>query len=78
MPTYDFKNLNTDEIETHIMKMSELDEFKQNNPHLERYMSTAPGISDPIRLGLRRPSSGFRELLGRIKNNNRGSNIKDY
>lgn len=78
MPTYDFKNLETGEIVTHVMKMSELDAFKESNPQLERHISTTPGISDPVRLGLRRPSAGFRDLLGSIKKGNRGSNIKDY
>lgn len=77
MPTYDFKNLNTNEIETFTMKISELDSFKENNPHLERYITGAPGLSDPVRLGLVKPSTGFRELLKDIKKRNRGSNIRE-
>lgn len=77
MPTYDFKNLNTNEIETFTMKISELDSFKENNPHLERHITGAPGLSDPVRLGLVKPSTGFRELLKDIKKRNRGSNIRE-
>ena len=32
MPTYDFKNKETGEVTERIMKMSELDDFKKNNP----------------------------------------------
>lgn len=34
MPSYTFTNTATNQEETHIMKMSELDEFKNNNEHL--------------------------------------------
>jgi hypothetical protein len=77
MPSYEFKNLNTEEIEMYTMKISELDSFKENNPHLERYITGAPGLSDPVRLGLVKPSTGFRELLSSIKKRNRGSNIRE-
>ena len=77
MPTYEFKNLNTQDIETYTMKISELDSFKEKNPHLERYITGAPGLSDPVRLGFVKPSTGFRELLSDIKKRNRGSNIRE-
>ena len=32
MPTYVFRNTDTDEIVEHEMKMSELDQFKEDNP----------------------------------------------
>jgi len=49
------------------MPISELDNFKQINPHLEQRIKTAPALADPMRLGLRKPDNGFREVLQRVK-----------
>ena len=68
MPAYTFQNKNTGEIVEIVMKISELDEFKLNNPNLERcYTSgSAPSIGDPVRLGLRKPDAGFKEVLQKV------------
>jgi hypothetical protein len=54
MPTYQFLNSNTNEVEEHTMKMSELDKFKVDNPHLERYFSAEnlPGLGDAMRMNV--------------------------
>lgn len=49
------------------MPISELDEYKALNPHLEQRIKTAPSIADPTRMGLRKPDAGFRDVLKRIK-----------
>ena len=51
---YTFLNKNTNEIEEHTMRMSELDGFKENNPHLERYFSSdsLPGFGDSMRMSV--------------------------
>jgi len=76
MPTYVFLNKNTNQIEEVTLKMSEYDQFKQDNPHLERYFDEIPGVMDPVRAGVKRPASGFKELLSNIKSKHRGSTIK--
>ena len=45
MPTYEFLNTKTKKIEEHIMSVSAYDDFKVDNPHLERYYSDAPLFS---------------------------------
>jgi hypothetical protein len=45
MPTYEFINTKTGEVEEHYMSFSAYDSFKADNPHLERYYSEAPGFS---------------------------------
>jgi deoxyadenosine/deoxycytidine kinase len=45
MPTYEFVNTKTQKIEEHTMSVSAYDEFKADNPHLERYYSDAPMFS---------------------------------
>ena len=73
MPTYQFLNKNTGDIEEHRMSYTVLDEFKDNNPHLERYFSpeNLPQFGDGIRMsvpGVGQPDARFeREIIGRIK-----------
>lgn len=78
MPVYTFKNLNTEDIEEHTLRISEYDKFKEDNPHLERYIDGSPGMSDPVRLGLVKPSDGFREVLRNIKKGSPGSKINTF
>jgi hypothetical protein len=49
---YTFLNKNTSEIEEHTMRLAEYDEFKLNNPHLERYFTVdgIPGLGDGMRM----------------------------
>lgn len=75
MPTYTFRNTVTQEVFEKVMRIGELDSFKDNNPELELVISGAPGLSDPVRLGLRKPSDGFRDVLKKIKKNNPGNKI---
>jgi hypothetical protein len=78
MPTYTFRDINTGEIEEHVMKISQLEEFKKNNTHLEMYITGSPGLSDPARLGLVKPAAGFRDLLKNMKKKHRRSTINDF
>ena len=61
---YTFLNLNTNEIEEHTMRLAEYDEFKENNPHLQRYFSAdaIPGLGDGQRMsvpGIGQPHAAF-------------------
>lgn len=60
MPVYQFKNLNTDEIEEHIMSYTKLDEFKEQNPHLERHFAPEhlPVFGDGMRMNVPGISGG--------------------
>lgn len=77
MPTYTFLNTITKEVEEHTLKISNYDKFKSENPHLERHIEEAPGCSDPVRLGLKKSSSGFRDLLKHMKSKHIRSTIND-
>jgi len=67
MPTYRFRNTETDEIFDVIMKISEYDQYKETNPTHERYHDTPIPMGDPVRLGVRKKDSGFKEVLQKIK-----------
>ena len=68
MPRYNFKNLDTDDVECHYIKIAELDEFKKNNPQLKQELST-PGFGDAMRLGITKTPESFNSLLKEIKKN---------
>ena len=83
MPTYDFLNKDTGEIEEHRMSYTVLDEFLVNNPNLERYHSAQnlPIFSDGSRMsvpGIGQPDARFeREIIGRIKEKVPQNTLKD-
>ena len=78
MPTYTFMNKDTNEVEEHVFRISEYDKFNEDNPHLERYIDGSPGMSDPVRLGLMKPSDGFREVLRNIQKGSPGSKFNTF
>ena len=73
MPTYTFQNKETKEIVEHVCKMSELDAYKEANPHLERVFVDPTPTCDPVRLGLRKVPDGFRDVLKAIHKGTAGS-----
>jgi hypothetical protein len=61
---YDTKSKKEFDID---MPISDLDTYKEVNPHLEQRIKRAPAIADPMRLGLKKPDNGFRDVLKRVK-----------
>ncbi len=81
MPTYDFLNKETKQIEEHRMSYTVLDEFIQNNPHLQRYHSAEnlPVFGDVGRMsvpGTKTADSAFEKgVIQRIKDTVPGNAI---
>jgi hypothetical protein len=73
MPSYDFLNLNTKEVEEHRMSYTVLDQFMVENPHLERYHSAEnlPIMGDGVRMsvpGIGQPHAAFEKgVIQRMK-----------
>lgn len=65
MPTYNFRNKVTNEEFSEFMKISELDKFLLEHPDVEQLVSGAPMIA--YNMLTRKPDSGFRDVLKRIK-----------
>jgi hypothetical protein len=76
MPTYSFINQATGEVEDHYMSISELDDFKTTNPHLDK-MITAPNIVGGVSVRDKQ-SDGFKEVMSRIAEKNPGSSLDGY
>lgn len=63
MPTYTFRDKQTDDVVELQMRISELDVFKEQNPHLEQTI----GSPNVVRHKDLKPDSGWRDVLKGIK-----------
>lgn len=72
--------METGNVWTDTMTMHELEQFLKNNEgKIEQVFLSPPQIGDPIRLGLRKPDSGFRDVLKTIKSHHpRGGGINTF
>jgi hypothetical protein len=77
MPTYTFKNTQTGEQWDEVMSMSAQETFLSENPHVQTVITNVR-IGDPIHLGLRKPDSGFRDVLKNIKDKHYKSTINTW
>ena len=75
MPTYTYRNINTGEVFDKMMKIADKEQFLLDNPDLESILG-APAMGDSVRLGIRRPDNGFREVLSKISDANYKSNLR--
>tara|TARA_B100001113_G_scaffold269569_1_gene224303 strand:- start:646 stop:894 length:249 start_codon:yes stop_codon:yes gene_type:complete len=68
MPSYDFENKETGEIEEHMMKIADKEQFLKDNPHLKQVILSAPGIDyDGGKTVLQRAGDGWKEVQDKIK-----------
>jgi hypothetical protein len=75
MPTYVFRNIETGEQFEKIMKMSELDTFRQENPQVETVIQSV-AFGDPTKMtSSRKFDTGFKEVLQRIHEKTPGSEL---
>ena len=75
MPTYVFRNKETGEQFDKILKMSELDSYRAENPQLETVIQ-AVAFGDPTKLSSSRKfDSGFKEVLQKIHERSPGSEL---
>jgi hypothetical protein len=79
MPTYEFVNTKTKEIEEHAMSISAYDQFKADNPHLERYYSDAPmfSYSGTGDMAGKKTDNTWKEVVHKIAEQNPRSPLAD-
>ena len=79
MPTYTFRDENNNQqVIEKSMRISELDDFKLQNPHLTQLIVGAPSIGDPVRLGRMKPDAGFRDVLKNVQHHHKKDNINTW
>ena len=79
MPTYTFRNIDTGEIAEHVMRMSEYDAFKENNPQLQRHIAEVShfsygGTGD---LHGKKTDNTWKEVMHKIAEQNPRSPLAD-
>jgi len=69
MPQYEFKNVNTGEVQEVSLSLSQFDEWKAANPEWERYYSSnsAPKLVSGAKSALTMAGSNWNEHLTNIK-----------
>ena len=74
---YTFLNTKNGTIETHDMKMSEYDQFKLDNPHLERYHDSAPSfLYDGMTTNIdAKTDNTWKEVLSKISEKHPASEL---
>ena len=75
MPTYTFRDKETGEKTEHLIRLADYDQFKEDNPHLERVIEGA-SIGDPVLLGVRKTPDSFNSLVKNIKKRYHRSTIE--
>lgn len=78
MPTYNFRHKETAEVIEKLMSISGRETFLRENPQYESVILGAPSIGDPVRLGMRKPDQGFREVLQKAKEAHPLGNINTF
>jgi hypothetical protein len=78
LPIYSVMNTETDEVYEVTMKFSELEAYLSENPHLKQAFIKFPGLGDPVRLGLRRPPDGFRDVLRTVGDHHKKNTINTW
>lgn len=66
MPIYEFIDTKTEKVHTVTMSIKEKEEYLARNEHIQSYFTQAPTLGDAVRLGLKKPDDGFKEVLSRV------------
>lgn len=79
MPTYEFLNTKTGKIEEHAMSVSVYDQFKIDNPHLERYFESVPmfSYSGTGDMAGKKTDNTWKEVMHKIAEQNPRSPLAD-
>jgi hypothetical protein len=78
MPTYSFRNNDTDEEFEQFMSNSDRELYLRDNPNIVQIFKKFPGVVDSVRIGVRRPDDNFRDVLKKAKNAHKYNTINDF
>jgi hypothetical protein len=75
MPTYEFRNKETNEITEVRMSIHDLDKYKAEHPELERYLGNQ---TNGTTYGKPKQSDGFKDVMSKIQQAHPGANLSRY
>lgn len=77
MPIYKFKEKENGEITEVSLRISELDQYKEDNPNLQQVIDYTPNMVTNVKSPLTMAGSGWKDHLKNIKSKSgRGNTIK--
>jgi len=77
MPVYKFKEKESGEITEVSLRISELDQYKEDNPNLQQVIDYTPNMVTNVKSTLTMAGSGWSDHLKNIKSKSgRGNTIK--
>ena len=79
MPHYEFKNKETGEVTEVLLRLSEYDEWKRNNPQWERYHSSesVPKVVSGVKSAMSMAGKDWERHLTNIKKSSGEGNTID-
>jgi hypothetical protein len=78
MPIYSMQNKETlEEFEVNL-KYAELNQYLEANPQYKQIFTKFPATGDPVRLGVKHPDNGFKDVLKNVKHHHRKNTINDF
>lgn len=78
MPVYSIRDTKTQEVFEVTLKFSELETYLLENTHLKQEFNKFPGIGDSIRMGVRKPDDGFRDVLRNVRHHHKKDSINTF
>ena len=75
MPTYSFKNKETNEQFDKQMKISELEIYLKENSNIQQIFTRFPGVVDSVRIGITKPDRSFNDVLIKAKDAHKRSTV---
>ena len=78
MPIYSVMNKDTEEVFEVNMKFAELEQYLKEQPNLTQVFTKFPGVGDSVRLGMRKPDDGFRDVLRNVKHHHKKDSINTW
>lgn len=73
MPTYDFLNIETGEIEERFMSLSQREQFLKDNPNMQQMIGATATVSGVSITG--KIPDGFKEVLAKVSENHKQSSV---
>lgn len=78
MPLYSMRNnITLEEFEVSL-KYSELEQYLTDNTDIQQIFNKFPGFGDSVRLGIRKPDDGFRDVLRNVRHHHKKDSINTF
>ena len=78
MPIYSAMNKDTDEVFEVNMKFAEFEQYLTDNTNITQVFTKFPALGDSVRLGMRKPDDGFRDVLRNVKHHHKKDSINTW